>query len=285
MKFASFLVDGERTYGIVDGGEIRRVSASFAGKYPTLKSAVTAGSLHQAADSAGGPGIPLGEIRLLPPITDPGKILCVGMNYMAHIREMGREPPQYPALFVRHADSLAGHGARVIRPSVSKAFDYEGELAVVIGRTARYVPEDDALSHVAGYACFMDGSIRDFQMQTSQFTAGKNFPDSGAFGPWLVTADEIPDPNVMKLETRISGEVLQRGDIGDLCNGIASLIEYLSTVTRLSPGDVIATGTPSGVGYAREPQRWLVPGDVVEVDIDRIGILQNPVADEAPRDE
>jgi 2-keto-4-pentenoate hydratase/2-oxohepta-3-ene-1,7-dioic acid hydratase in catechol pathway len=215
-----------------------------------------------------------------PVIPDAGKIFCIGMNYRAHIKEMGRQPPDYPTLFVRYADSLVGHGNDIIRPLASKKYDFEGELAVVIGRSARHVKADDALDFVAGYTCFLDGSVRDYQRHTSQFIAGKNFRHSGAVGPWLVTADAIPDPTVMNLETRVNGEVMQSGRISDLCFGIGKLIEYLTTICLLEPGDIIATGTPSGVGAARDPQRWLETGDRVEVAIDGIGTLANTVADE-----
>jgi 2-keto-4-pentenoate hydratase/2-oxohepta-3-ene-1,7-dioic acid hydratase in catechol pathway len=203
------------------------------------------------------------------------------MNYLAHIKEMGRGPPEYPALFVRFADSLVGHGNSVIRPAASTQYDFEGELAVIIGRTARHVPKARALEYVAGYACFLDGSVRDFQRHTSQFIAGKNFRHSGAFGPVFVTPDEIPEPGSLNLETRVNGEVMQRGNVGDLCFDVERLIEYLSTICQLDPGDVITTGTPSGVGAARNPQQWLVPGDRIEVEIDNIGILENVVADES----
>jgi 2-keto-4-pentenoate hydratase/2-oxohepta-3-ene-1,7-dioic acid hydratase in catechol pathway len=168
----------------------------------------------------------------------------------------------------------------VIRPKVSYQFDYEGELAVIMGRTAHRVSAEAAYEYVAGYSCFLDGSVRDYQYHTSQFIPGKNFPNSGAFGPWMVTADEIPDPRNLNLITRINGAVMQRGDIGDLCIGIGEIIQYLSTICQLNPGDVIATGTPSGVGFARDPQRWLQPGDRIEIEIDQIGCLENQVADE-----
>jgi len=281
MKFCSFIASGVNVYGIVDNDEIRAVEEEFAARYPDLKSAIAANALVAAAHSARtGASYSLDEVRFMPLIPRPAKILCVGMNYMAHIREMGREPPEYPAIFIRFADSLVGHGESTLRPSVSGHYDFEGELAVIIGRAARYVKAADALDYVAGYTCFMDGSVRDFQRHTTQFTAGKNFPASGALGPWLVTTDELPDPRVLKLETRVSGEVMQTGDIDDLCIDIPAMIEYISTMTPLAPGDVIATGTPSGVGAARKPPRWLQSGDIVEVDIDGIGVLRTTVADE-----
>jgi 2-keto-4-pentenoate hydratase/2-oxohepta-3-ene-1,7-dioic acid hydratase in catechol pathway len=281
MKFCSFIASGVNAYGIVHNDEIRAVGEEFAARYPDLKSAIAANALVPAAQSARtGASYSLDAVRFMPLIPRPAKILCVGMNYMAHIREMGREPPEYPAIFIRFADSLVGHGESTLRPGVSGHYDFEGELAVIIGRAARYVKAADALDYVAGYTCFMDGSVRDFQRHTTQFTAGKNFPASGALGPWLVTKDELPDPRLLKLETRVSGEVMQTGDIDDLCIDIPAMIEYISTMTPLAPGDVIATGTPSGVGAARTPPRWLQSGDIVEVDIDGIGILRTTVADE-----
>jgi 2-keto-4-pentenoate hydratase/2-oxohepta-3-ene-1,7-dioic acid hydratase in catechol pathway len=193
------------------------------------------------------------------------------------MREMGREEPEHPVLFVRFADSLVGSGCPLVKPKVSEQYDFEGELAFVIGRRARYVTEAAALEHVAGYACFMDGSVRDYQNHTSQFTAGKNFPASGSFGPYLVTADEIPDPAALRLETRLNGKVMQQAPIADMCFGVARLVAYVSTFTVLAPGDVITTGTPSGVGFARRPPVWLQPGDRIEVEIDGVGLLGNPV--------
>jgi 2-keto-4-pentenoate hydratase/2-oxohepta-3-ene-1,7-dioic acid hydratase in catechol pathway len=251
-------------------------------RYPDLKSVIAAGALDELASACLADDAAVAdEVSFDPVIPNPGKIIGVGMNYMAHIKEMGREPPKHPALFARFADSLVGHGNEIIRPTASTDYDFEGELAVIIGRTARHVEAGRALEFVAGYSCFLDGSVRDYQQHTSQFIAGKNFRHSGAFGPWLVSADEIPDPKQLNLETRVNGEVMQTGNVGDLCFGVEKLIEYLSTIFQLDPGDVIATGTPSGVGFAREPQRWLVPGDRVEVDIDGIGILENTVADES----
>ena len=276
MRFASFTGPDAAGYGIVEDGHIRPV---VAGRFPDLKSVIAAGAWDEAAAAATEP-VALDDMQLAPVIPNPGKIICIGMNYVAHIKEMGRDRPEYPTLFTRYTDSLVGHGRPVIRPGASTHYDFEGELAVVIGREARHVSADRALDHVAGYACFLDGSLRDYQRHTSQFIAGKNFHHSGAFGPWLVTADEIPDPRVLTLETRVNGQVMQTGRIDDLCFDIGALIEYLSTICRLDPGDVIATGTPGGVGSAREPQVWLKPGDLVEVDINRIGVLRNVVADE-----
>ena len=281
MKLASFRSGDQATYGVITNGTVRAVPDAFRTRFPDLKSAIGAGAAEDIQDAAGsGEEIELKKIRFDPVIPNPGKIFCVGMNYMAHIKEMGREPPEYPALFVRFPDSLVGHRQPVIRPIASTQFDFEGEFAVIMGRTARHVSAGAAVDYIAGYSCFLDGSVRDYQQHTSQFIPGKNFRNSGAFGPWMVTADEIPDPRVLNLETRVNGEVMQQGNIGDLCFGVGKLIQYLSTICELNPGDIIATGTPSGVGYARDPQRWLQPGDRIEIEIDQIGCLENQVADE-----
>ena len=181
------------------------------------------------------------------------KILCVGVNYRPHIEEMGREIPDYPVVFVRFPGSQVGHGQAVIRPVASEKFDFEGELAIVIGKSARHVKRADGLDYIAGYCCFMDGSVRDWQKHTMQFTPGKNFAKSGSMGPWLVTRDEIPDPKSLALTTRVNGVLMQEGQVADLIFDIPALIEYCSTFTELLPGDVIATGTPGGVGAARTP--------------------------------
>lgn len=281
MRYCSFQINGVRSYGIYDGGAVHTVTADFKEQYTDLKSVIAAGALPQAMESAvAGESLNVEAVSFDPTIPNPGKIFCVGMNYLAHIKEMGREPPEYPALFVRFPDSIVGHLNSVVRPAASIKYDFEGELAVIVGRAARHVSATQALEYVAGYACFLDGSVRDYQRHTSQFTAGKNFRHSGAFGPWLTTADEIPDPTLLNLRTRINDEVMQQGNIGDLCIGIAAMIEYLSSICLLDPGDVIVTGTPSGVGAARDPQRWLKPGDRIQVEIDQVGVLENVVVDE-----
>ena len=278
MQIVSFIHNGSAAYGLLESGGIRPASAALRQRWRSLKALMTAGELARLASGVDPDTvIEPHEVEFLPPVPVPGRILCVGMNYLAHIHEMGREPPEHPAFFVRFPDSLVGAGQPLVRPKVSEKYDFEGELAVVIGRTARYVSRDDALDCVAGYSCFMDGSVRDYQRHTSQFTAGKNFPRSGAMGPCMVTADEIPDPSVLTLQTRVSGERMQYGELSDLCIDVPSIIEYASTICELHAGDVIATGTPSGVGFARKPPRWLVPGDTVEVEINSIGVLSNPV--------
>ena len=220
------------------------------------------------------------DIKLLPPITNPGKIFCVGLNYADHMQETGRAPVGHPTLFVRFPDSLVGHEAAIVCPKNSQEFDYEGELAVIIGKTCRHVAEQDALDAVLGYACFNDGSARDWQYHTSQFTPGKNFPASGGFGPWIVTADEIPNPQALRLQTRLNGQVVQESGTDKMIFSVARVIAYISGFTALRPGDVIATGTPAGVGSKRTPPLFMRPGDNVEVEISKIGTLRNRLAAE-----
>jgi len=277
MKLASIRINDKSVWGRIDGDEIVIPDKAFLHNNPTLKIAIARGALEMLADVRESARIPIAEAAFEPLIADPGRIICVGINFRAHMKEMGREPPEHPWLFVRWGDSQVGHGQPLVKPRASEKYDFEGELALVIGKTARHVKAADALDYIAGYTCFMDGSIRDWQNHSSQFTPGKNFKDSGSFGPWLVTADEIPDPTILNLTTRLNGEVMQQAPISDLKFDIPALIEYCSTFAELQPGDVISTGTPGGVGFARKPPVWLQPGDKLEVDIDGIGVLQNRV--------
>jgi 2-keto-4-pentenoate hydratase/2-oxohepta-3-ene-1,7-dioic acid hydratase in catechol pathway len=222
----------------------------------------------------------LADVRLLPVIVDPDKIICVGLNYHDHVQETGRTTTEKPMLFARYPGSQVAHGEPMIRPKVSHDFDYEGELAVIIGAEGRHIPEQDALKHVAGYSCYNDGSIRDWQRHTSQFLPGKTFAGTGGFGPWMVTADEIPDPSKLTLETRLNDQVVQRTSTDLMITSITALIAYCSTILPLLPGDVLVTGTPGGVGARRKPPLWMKPGDVVEVEISGVGCLRNPIADE-----
>jgi 2-keto-4-pentenoate hydratase/2-oxohepta-3-ene-1,7-dioic acid hydratase in catechol pathway len=220
------------------------------------------------------------DVTLLPVVPDPPAIWCVGVNYLEHRQETGRSETQHPTMFLRIAASQVGHREPIVRPKASDKLDYEGELAVVIGRPGRHIPESRALSHVAGYACYNDGSVRDYQRHTSQFGPGKNFEGTGAFGPWLVTADELPDPYAQALTTRLNGEIVQQASIGSMLFRIEQVLHYLSTAYTLRPGDVISTGTPGGVGSKRSPPRFLVPGDTVEVEVTGVGVLSNPVVAE-----
>lgn len=280
MKLASFRLQNKDTYGaVVDGGVIdlgKRL------KHSDLRSLIAAGALAEAAAAAKGakPDAKLTDIAFLPVLPNPGKIICVGLNYKTHREETGRTETENPALFVRFADSQTAHLQPLVKPKASDKLDYEGELAVIIGKAGRHVPAEKALDIVAGYACYNDGSVRDWQNHTIQWTAGKNFPKTGSFGPWMVTADEIPDPTKLTLTTRLNGNVMQHTTTDLLIWPIDVLIKYITTFTELRPGDVISTGTPGGVGFKRNPPVFMKAGDTVEVEISSIGILENPIVAE-----
>lgn len=282
MKFASFAINGIPSWGLIDGAQVVDLGAHFADRYPDLKSAIAAGALGDVAAASGKAArYPLANITWLPVIPNPDKILCIGLNYETHRVETGRAEVANPTVFGRFANSQTGHLSNIIRPRVSKDLDFEGELAAIIGKPGRYIAGKDAWDHIAGYACYNEGSVRDFQRHTHQFTPGKNFPQTGAFGPWMVTPDEAGDLAPLRLQTRLNGEVVQDATISQMIFDIPRQIEYCSSFTRLEPGDVIVTGTPGGVGSRRTPPLWMKPGDVVEVEIDRIGLLRNGIADEA----
>ena len=283
MRLLSFNRDSRQSYGIARDGGVVDAGARLAGRWPTLLSVLRSEAIDELADrmSGVGPDYAEDEIQFLPPILDPGRILCVGLNYRSHIEETGRAMPAYPTLFVRFPDSHVGHRGAMIRPLASREFDYEGELAFIVGKGGRHIPASSALECVAGYSCYNDGSIRDFQRHTSQFTPGKNFWHSGAFGPWMVTADDVPDPGALQLETRLNGRVMQSAPTSDLLFDIPFLVEYISQVFPLRPGDVISTGTTGGVGKARNPPVFLRPGDQIDVSVTVVGTLSNSVEDEA----
>jgi 2-keto-4-pentenoate hydratase/2-oxohepta-3-ene-1,7-dioic acid hydratase in catechol pathway len=281
MKFATFTANGTATWGIIDGEDAVDLGTALRDRYPDLKSAITANALHKAAEQAGdAKRYPLSGIEWLPVIPNPDKILCVGLNYEMHRKETGRAEVDNPTIFTRFANSQTGHLAKIIRPRVSHELDFEGELAIIIGKAGRYISKADAWGHIAGYACYNDGSVRDFQRHTHQFTPGKNFPDTGAFGPWMMTPDELGELGPLRIQTRVNGQVVQDATFEQMIFDIPRIIEYCSSFTRLEPGDVIATGTPGGVGAKRTPPLWLKPGDTVEVEIDRLGTLRNGIADE-----
>jgi 2-keto-4-pentenoate hydratase/2-oxohepta-3-ene-1,7-dioic acid hydratase in catechol pathway len=281
MKFATFKANGSTTWGVIDGEEAVDLGTVLQGRYPDLKSAIVANALHEAAEGTGNAKrYPLSAIEWLPVIPNPDKILCVGLNYEMHRKETGRAEVENPTIFTRFANSQTGHLASIIRPHVSHELDFEGELAIIIGKGGRYIPKAEAWDHIAGYACYNDGSVRDFQRHTHQFTPGKNFPDTGAFGPWMMTPDELGELGPLRIQTRVNGQVVQDATFEQMIFDIPRIIEYCSSFTRLEPGDVIATGTPGGVGAKRNPPLWLKPGDTVEVEIDRLGTLRNGIADE-----
>ena len=285
MRFLRFM-KGDREGVAIDTSEGYRArymgEAAYPGSIASL-ARMSGGELARAADDLrSGEGIDLAAVTFLPPCGQSGKIVCLGLNYRDHAHEFDFEPPVYPTLFARFASSLIGHGQQLLRPRVSDKFDYEGELAVILGRGGRHIAQAAALEHVFGYAVFNDGSIRDYQLLTPQWTVGKNFDGTGAFGPWVVTADELPlGATGLLLETRLNGVVMQRASTSDMIFGVAQTIALLSEAMTLDAGDVIVMGTPSGVGYARKPPVYMKAGDICEVDIERIGVLRNVVADEA----
>lgn len=221
------------------------------------------------------------QVRWLTPVARPGKVVCLGLNYAAHAAEGGNAAPDYPAFFMRAATSLIAHREPLVRPRVSTHLDFEAELAVVIGRRARHLTADNALSAVAGYACFNDGTLRDYQRKASQWTIGKNFDGTGPFGPWLVSAADLPPGATgLHIESRLNGQVMQSDNTSNMIVPVAQALVLLSEVLTLEPGDVVAMGTPSGVGYARKPPVWMKPGDTVEIEIEGVGLLSNPIVQE-----
>jgi 2-keto-4-pentenoate hydratase/2-oxohepta-3-ene-1,7-dioic acid hydratase in catechol pathway len=280
MRLVSFRHAGMAKFGAVAEGGIIDLSERLSSRFASLREAIAAQAMEALAGAAKGAAADLKfeDVELDPAIPNPAKILCVGLNYSSHVGEMGREMPTAPSVFSRFNDTLVAPGGDMVRPRASIAFDFEGELAVVIGERCRHVPRASALSVVAGYTCFIDGSVRDFQKQST--TAGKNFPATGPLGPWLVTADVIQDPQRLELTTRLNGKVVQHDTTDHMIFDVAAIIEYLSTVTVLEPGDIIATGTPDGVGAGRKPPLWMKAGDKLEVEISGIGNLGVNVVDE-----
>jgi 2-keto-4-pentenoate hydratase/2-oxohepta-3-ene-1,7-dioic acid hydratase in catechol pathway len=281
MKFASYLTpEGRATYGLLIGDRLIDLGALYP-RMPTLRDYI--GSREFASTH-----IPnernehdVSAITFLPVIPNPGKIICVGLNYKDHIQETGRSDSEKPALFIRTISSQTAHRGAFIKPRTSERFDYEGEVAIVIGEPGRHIATEDAMKHVAGYACYNDGSARDWQRHTHQWTAGKNFDLTGAFGPWLATTDTIKDRASTFLITRVNGQQVQRASLAQMIFSIEDLIVYISTFTKLETGDVIVTGTPGGVGDRRAPPLYLFPGDKVEVEIDGVGLLENVVQAES----
>ena len=285
MKLTSFSIDGRPTFGaVVDqnvydlGGvdpEINDLRQFLADPFdvPDVLTSV--------------PSYPLAAVDLLPVIPNPEKILCVGLNYESHRLETGMPEMEHPVLFTRFSSTQVASDQPIIRPTVSEKLDFEGELAVIIGKGGRHIAEKDAFDHVAGYSCYNDASIRDWQMHTRQFTAGKNFDNTGAFGPWMVTRDEINDADLpnQTVTTRLNGEQVQHSAFSDFIFDVPALISYISTFCTLVPGDVIVTGTPGGVGVVRKPRLYMKPGDVIEVEISGVGLLRNPIAQEPSIDK
>ena len=282
MKLVSYEKAGAKGFGaFVDGGIVDLKSA-LGGRYEDLQSLLTAEALPEAAHTLRGraPDVGLSEVTFLPVIPNPGKIWCCGLNYGEHVREVGREPPEKPMFFLRFADSQVGHEQPILLPAESTQLDYEGEIAVVIGKTGRRISEAAAWDHVAGYSCYNDATLRDWQRHTQQWAPGKNFWHTGGFGPWRTTTDEIAPNELMTLTTRLNGKVMQQATTAMMLHSIPRQIAYASTVSPLRPGDVIVTGTPGGVGARREPPVWMKAGDVIEIEIDKVGILRNRIAAE-----
>jgi 2-keto-4-pentenoate hydratase/2-oxohepta-3-ene-1,7-dioic acid hydratase in catechol pathway len=282
MKILSFVRCGKTGFGAFTQGGIVDLTGRLDPAISTARAAIAAELVPAAEEYVANrkPDFRLSDVTLLPVIPDPAKILCVGLNYETHRAETKRPDAKHPTIFTRYADSQVAHGQPIVKPRVSDALDYEGELAVVIGRGGRYIEEADAMAHVAGYACYNDATVRDWQRHTHQFTPGKTFPGTGAFGPWLATADEISDYTALPIETRLNGEVKQKATLAQLIFPIERLIAYCSSFTPLQAGDVIITGTPGGVGDRREPPLYMKAGDVVEVEIGGVGRLVNPIVAE-----
>ena len=278
MKLVKVERNGVNAEGIVEGTEVRILGGWRKGSADAALFSLSRLSVKELAALGASETVPLASVTLAVPIDPRAKIFCVGMNYRDHVGEIKQEVATNPTIFTRSLDTLSPHGAPVVRPKVSDHFDFEGEIAVVIGREARHVGEADALSYVGGYTCFMDGSVRDYQKHS--LTAGKNFARSGAMGPWIVTADEFGSDDPL-LRTRLNGEVVQSARASQMIFDIPFVISYISRWQVLRPGDVIATGTPGGVGSRRVPPLWMKADDRVEVEVEGIGTLTNPVIDEA----
>jgi acylpyruvate hydrolase len=280
MRYINFSPDGRRRLlGLVQGSTIRSLGDA------TLEELLAGGvdlKSWGTSNHEGGEEFAADSVTYLPPLARPGKILCIGLNYADHTKESPYDQPDYPTIFPRYNSSLIGHNAPMIRPLISDSLDYEGELAVILGSGGRHIPKQRALSCVAGYSIFNDGSVREYQFKSPQWTVGKNFDGTGAFGPEFVTADELPAGGVgLKLETRLNGRTVQSANTSDMLHDVASLISIISEAITLEPGDVIVSGTPAGIGWAREPRLIMRQGDVCEVEIEGLGVLRNVVADES----
>jgi 2-keto-4-pentenoate hydratase/2-oxohepta-3-ene-1,7-dioic acid hydratase in catechol pathway len=281
MKLASFTASGRASYGVVVGDGVVDLGPRLGTRFPTLRTAIAGNALPEIARLAqtAKPDLMLSAVELLSPIPDPGKIWCAGRNYRGHIAEAAGKAPKNPSLFIRFPASFVGHGASMIRARISGDYDYEGELALVIGKPGRHIARERALEHIAGYTCANEACYRDYQFDHS-LAAGKNFAASGALGPWMVTADEIPDPSQLMMHTRLNGTEVQHTKTDDLIFDIPFLIAYISAFMPFEAGDILLTGTPEGVGFVRKPPLWLKAGDDVEVEISSIGTLRNKIENE-----
>jgi len=288
MRFVTFEHAGTARVGICEGEHAVDLSEAAPDLPRDLVGLIRAGTsafatAAQAVRTAR-PGArhALDRLRLLPPIPNPGKIICLGLTYADHAAEGGDAKPEYPSFFMRGATSLAAHGETMIRPRASEKLDYEAELVAVVGRTAHHVKKADAYAYIAGYSCFNDGSVRDYQKKTSQWTIGKNFDKTGGFGPWFVTSDELPPGCVgLTIESRLNGQVMQHANTSNMLVPVAETVELLTECLTLEPGDLLVMGTPAGVGQARNPPVWMKDGDTIEIEIEKIGVLRNTIKDEA----
>lgn len=279
MRLARVTKDGKIGLAAKSGAA---VTIAYGADFANLDAHIAAGTLGEAgAKAVAGEVVDEADLSFLPPVVRPSKIVCLGLNYRDHAEESGMAIPEFPVLFARFPSSLLGHGAPIILPKVSSQLDWEAELVVVLSKGGKNIAETDALNHVAGYSLFNDASIRDYQLRTPQWTAGKNFDDTGAFGPWLVTPDELPaGADGLKIECRVNGNVMQSSNTGNLIFSVANTIHLLSSFMTLEAGDMLVMGTPGGVGVARSPQIWMRAGDVCEVEIEGVGLLSNPIVAE-----
>ena len=282
MKLISFLRSGSASYGVVVGEKVLDLMPLLGSEAADLKTVIEKNLVPRINGllASHQPDLTFAELTLLPVIPNPDKIVCVGLNYHDHVKETGRELTEKPAIFLRLNDSQVAHGQNMVRPLESHRLDYEGEIAVIIGKGGRRIQEADAWNHIAGYACYNDGSVRDWQNFTTQWIPGKNFFKTGGFGPWMVTADEIAPNQVMTLTTKLNGQEMQRTTTDMMIHSIPRQLAFISTVIPLKAGDVIVTGTPGGVGNKRTPQVFMKPGDVIEIEVDAIGVLRNGIEDD-----
>lgn len=280
MRFTTYLRDGRSRVAVVDGDKAIDIAADLRAELEAGRDLVAAG---RAAIASNAPRLKLADLAFAPLVPEPGKTVCLGLNYFDHAKEGGRDKPEYPWFFFRGKSSLVGHGQPGLKPRASDKFDYEAELVVVVGqRVPRHVSQSDALQYVFGYSCFNDMSVRDFQKRTPQWTIGKNFDATGGFGPVLVTADELaPGATGLRIRSRLNGQVMQDANTSDMIFGVAETIALLAECMTLEPGDAIVMGTPAGVGQARTPPVWMKAGDVIEIEIEKIGVLRNPIVAES----
>jgi 2-keto-4-pentenoate hydratase/2-oxohepta-3-ene-1,7-dioic acid hydratase in catechol pathway len=288
MKFVSYLKDGDPTFGGVVEGRVYDLGLNADAPWAGVKEMLADSSglknasalISRWVGEAKSADCSLDEVTFLPVVPDPGKIICVGLNYENHRAETKRAKVDHPTIFTRFADTQIGHRQKILMPKVSHVLDYEGELAVIIGTAGRYIPQEKAWDHIAGMSCYNDSTLRDFQYHTHQFQPGKNFPNTGAFGPYLVTVDEVENFAECRIRTTLNGQVMQDAVLGDMIFSVPEIVAYISSFTPLKPGDVIVTGTPGGVGIKRDPQVLMKPGDEVIVEIDHVGRLENVIGTE-----